>query len=125
MPAPSCKAEQGGFTFPCPSQIGKEGKWALKGEFVALLLLREEWEPEKVVEAGMEMLQEVEQGQEWGWDHFNPSPAVGVQPYKHIQAHSLEFSVDMEEQSGMAEPTMDAPAAAGAQSHSPQTKTGV
>lgn len=73
----------------------------------------------------MGMLQEVEQGQGWGWDHLNPSPALGVQPYKHIQAHSLELRVDIEEQSGMAEPTMDAPAAAGAQSTSTQNKNGV
>lgn len=73
----------------------------------------------------MGMLQEVEQGQGWGWDHLNLSPALGVQPYKHIQAHSLELRVDIEEQSGMAEPTMDASAAAGAQSTSTQNKNGV
>lgn len=73
----------------------------------------------------MEKLQEVERGWGCSWDHLNPSPAMGLQPYEHIQAHSLELTVDIEEHSGMEKPTMDAPAASGAQSYSPQTKKGV
>lgn len=90
--------------------------------FVAVLLRREEWDQGRLVEAGV---QEVEQGQGWGWDHLTPGPAMGLQPYKHIPAHSLGFTEDIEEQNGMEDLTMDAPAAAGARSHSPQTKNGV
>lgn len=126
MPTSSCKTEQGGFIFPCPSETGKEQRnreiGLQKGSLGLCSSKGKNGSQGRLVEAGLEMLQEVGQGQGWSWDHLHPNPAVGLQPYKHIQAHSLELTVDIEEQSGMEEPTMDASAAGGAQSTHPKPK---